>query len=91
MSYTNFSFTLANSKEFEVFLDTKDQNLFISDKFSEIGFLIYSKNCFGLGERNGNFKVSPGYYTLYPRFREYGVAHDDGLGTYGGNHILPVI
>jgi hypothetical protein len=49
MHTANFSFSLkADSGQTNV-ITTKDRNLFVTDKFSEVGILIPSRNCFGLG------------------------------------------
>ena len=90
MEYSNFSFSFSvNGAKSE--LTTANRNLYISDRFSELGMLIPSRNCFGLGERNSKFKVSSGYYTMYPSLRADGMPADDALGGKGGNHIIPVL
>ncbi len=86
-----FSFSFSNIYTKKTILTTEKRKLFISDKFSEIGFVLPSQRCYGLGQRNGQFVVDQGTYTLHSRFRERGVEADDGLGDKNGNHIQPFI
>lgn len=72
-------------------VSTENRTLYLSEKFSEIGFHLPSKECFGLGQRNGKFRLSPGYYTMYPRTRVSGLRQDDGMGDNNGNHIIPFL
>lgn len=48
-----FSFSLSNIYTQKVMLTTEKRKLFISDKFSEIGFVLPTQRCYGLGQRNG--------------------------------------
>lgn len=86
-----FGFSFNNIYTKNTILTTEKRKLFISDKFSEIGFVLPSQRCYGLGQRNGQFLVDQGTYTLHSRFRDRGVETDDGLGNKNGNHMLPFI
>jgi hypothetical protein len=48
-----FSFSFSNIYTKKTILTTEKRKLFISDKFSEIGFVLPSQRCYGLGQRNG--------------------------------------
>ena len=55
-----------------------------------MGFILPSKRCYGLGQRNSQFQLSYGSYTLHSRFRK-DLPTDNGLGDKNGNHIHPFI
>jgi hypothetical protein len=72
-------------------LSTLNRKLFVSDKFSEMGFILPSQRCYGLGQRNGQFLLTPGAYTLSSRGRDGTLPQDNSLGGNGGNHIHPFV
>lgn len=65
--------------------------MFVSDFFSEIGFVVPSQRCFGLGQRNGKFQLHQGTYTFNSRAREDSLPQEDNLGGKSGNHIHPFL
>jgi hypothetical protein len=48
-----FSMTFSNIYSKNTVLSTQNRKLFVSEKFSEMGFVLPSRRCFGLGQRNG--------------------------------------
>jgi len=59
--------------------------------YSEIGFVLPSQRCFGLGQRNGQFQLSSGMYTLHNKGRDTEIPVDARLGDSSGNHIHPFV
>ena len=67
------------------------RKLHVTDLYSEIGLVLPTQRCFGLGQRNGRFQISQGTYSFNARARDDGLPSDDGLGGKGGNHIHPFL
>ena len=63
----------------------------ISEKFSEIGFVLPTKRIFGLGQRNSKFQLTNGTYTLFSTSAEKGLPTDNGEGRFGGPHVHPFL
>lgn len=61
----------------------------VTDLYSEIGFVLPTQRCFGLGQRNGKFQLDSGTYSFNARSRDESLPEDDGLGGKSGNHIHP--
>ena len=47
-----------------VLLTTKNQKFIMMSHYQEIAFRVRATRFFGLGERNGDFLLKPGNYTL---------------------------
>ncbi len=66
----------------------------MSEKVSEIGFVLPSARIMGLGHRNGQYIVKPGTYTMWAKgrdqFKEY-MVEDDGLGGKNGPSVHPFV
>jgi len=67
------------------------RKMVVTDFYSEIGLVLPTQRCFGLGQRNGRFQVDSGTYSFNTRSHEESLAEDDGLGGKSGNHIQPFI
>ena len=65
------------------------RKLVVTDYFSEVGLVLPTQRCFGLGQRNGKFQLDQGTYSFNSRARDDGLPQDDGLGGKSGNHIHP--
>ena len=72
-----FSMSFGNIYSKNTILSTKNRKLFVSDKFSEMGFILPTRRCFGLGQRNGQFLLQPGAYDLHARGRDGSLPQDD--------------
>jgi hypothetical protein len=48
--------------------------------YLEIGFKVYSRRIFGVGERFTDYVLNEGNYTLYPYYGPY--SYDNGKGGY---------
>ena len=57
MSNETFAFGFNNIYTKNRILTTEKRKLFVSDKFSEVGFVLPTQRCFGLGQRNGQFQL----------------------------------
>lgn len=68
-----FEWSIGNIYSKNEILSTANRKLFMSDKYSEIGFVLPSKRCYGLGQRNAQFQLEYGSYTLHSRFRPEGL------------------
>lgn len=75
----------------EVLISTYNRKLLVTDEFSEMGFILPSQRCYGLGQRNGQFKLAEGAYTMWAKYRDEGLPEDDAFGGKNGNHIQPFI
>jgi len=91
MSNESFAFGFNNIYTKNKILTTEKRKLVVTDKFSEIGFVLPTQRCFGLGQRNNQFQLQYGAYTLFAKHRENGLEKDDGLGDKNGNHIHPFV
>lgn len=67
------------------------RKLFVADKFAEMGFVINSRHCYGLGQRNQQLELTRGYYTLHSRSRPEGLTPDFAVGDAGSNLIMPYL
>ena len=65
------------------------RKMLVTDLYSEVGFVLPTQRCFGLGQRNGKFQLDQGTYTFNVRGRDESLPQDDGLGGKSGNHIHP--
>ena len=72
-------------------ITTKHRKLIVSEKYSEIGFVLPTRRLFGLGMQNRQFMLSNGTYTLWSSGRETPMPQDKGFGYYSGSHIHPFI
>lgn len=66
------------------YLSTKGESLLLLDKYLQMDFVLPSQRIFGLGERNREFRLSEGTWTMWANGRE--TPYDDGSGglqTYG--------
>lgn len=52
VNYDTFEWSIGNIYSKNEILSTKKRKLFMSEKFSEVGFILPSKRCYGLGQRN---------------------------------------
>ena len=75
----------------QVLITNRFRKLFVSDKFAEMGFVLNSRHCYGLGQRNQQLELTRGYYTLHSRSRPEGLKTDFGLGDAASNLIMPYL
>jgi hypothetical protein len=87
----SFSFNFTDIYSNETLITTMYRKLHVTDLYSEIGLVLPTQRCFGLGQRNGRFQLNQGTYTFNSRARDDGLPTDDGLGGKGGNHIHPFL
>ena len=59
-----FNMNVTEKASGNVILSTKDQRFIMMKQYLEIGFRVRATRFFGLGERNGDFFLKPGNYTL---------------------------
>lgn len=87
----NFRLTFGADTDKTPIIDTLNRKILLSDKFSEMGFIVPTRRLFGLGQRNGKFQLDSGAYTLFARGRKESLPLEDYLGGNSGNHIHPFI
>ncbi len=61
---TQFNLNITEKTSGSVLLTTTNQSFIMMKHFQELGFRVKATRFFGLGERNGNFLLRPGNYTL---------------------------
>jgi alpha-glucosidase (family GH31 glycosyl hydrolase) len=80
-----FSFKFTDNKNYSnVLLDTIGGNFLMMDKYMQLDLNLPSKRIYGLGERNRNFTLEEGTWTMWANGQE--TPFDDGTGgkqTYG--------
>lgn len=86
----HFSFTFKDKNDKEI-LSTEKRKFAISDKFSEIGFRLPTRRLYGLGQRNGEFLLKNGTYSLWSQGLLNAIPEDEQLGGTNGNHIHPFV
>ena len=86
-----FAFNFTDIYSQETLVSTMYRKLLITDLYSEVGLVLPTQRCFGLGQRNGKFQVNQGTYTFNARARDESLPQDDGLGGKSGNHMHPFI
>lgn len=80
----SFSFNDDRTSDKETLITTENQSLLLMDKYMQMDFLLPSKKIYGLGERNREFDLGEGTWTMWAHGRE--TPYDDGTGgkqTYG--------
>ena len=85
----SFAFNFTDIYTEETLVSTMYRKLVVTDFYSEIGFVVPTQRCFGLGQRNGRFQLDTGTYSFNVRARDDSLPEDDGLGGKSGNHIHP--
>ena len=84
-----FEFKDDRKDDGDLYLSTVGQSLFFMDKYMQMDFVIPSQRLFGLGERNREFQLSEGTWTMWANGQE--TPYDDGSGylqTYGVHPFL---
>jgi alpha-glucosidase (family GH31 glycosyl hydrolase) len=61
-------------------INTLNRKLLVSSKYSEMGLIVPTRRLFGLGQRNGKFKLDSGSYTMLSRGRKEYLPAEDYLG-----------
>ena len=80
----SFSFNDERAQSSQELLSTEGQSLFLMDKYLQMDFKLPSQRIFGLGERNREFLLEEGTWTMWAVGKE--TPYDDGTGglqTYG--------
>lgn len=62
-----FSVKITRKVTNEVIFDMKEENLLLSKQYLEFGSSIPTLDIFGMGERNFQFRLIPGIYTVWAR------------------------
>lgn len=86
-----FAINIGKDKNGKAIIDSTNRKLLLSDKFSEMGFIVPTTRLWGLGQRNGRLFLDSGSYTLFARGRQETLPEEDFLGGKSGNHIHPFI
>lgn len=73
----------------ETLISTMYRKMVVTDFYQEVGFVLPTQRCFGLGQRNGKLQLQMGTYSFNARHRDDSLPLDDGLGGKSGNHIQP--
>lgn len=79
-----FSFSDKRFDQDVTYLTTENQTLLMMDKYIQMDFKLSSQRIFGFGERNREFALGEGTWTMWANGRE--TPYDDGTGgkqTYG--------
>lgn len=80
-----FSFTFTDTRNSSnVLLHTKDSNFFMMKKYMQLDLQLPSQRIYGLGERQREFTLEEGTWTMWANGQE--TPYDDGTGgkqTYG--------
>ena len=75
-----FSFQFSDVRDRNnIYLTTNESNLVVMDKFLQIDFELPSQMLFGFGERNREFRLGEGTWTMWARDPVNGT-YDDGQG-----------
>jgi hypothetical protein len=80
----SFSFSDKRQPDSPTLLSTKDQSFAFYDKYMQLDMKLFSQRIYGLGERNREFTLGEGTWTMWAHGRE--TPYDDGSGgkqTYG--------
>ena len=85
----SFAFNFTDIYSQETLVTTLYRKMVVTDFYSEIGFVLPTQRCFGLGTRNGRFQLDTGTYSFNTRSHEESLAADDGYGGKSSNHIQP--
>lgn len=70
-----------------VLLHTSGSNLFLSDKYLQVDFELPSKRIFGFGDRNANFSLGEGTWTMWAKDSQQ--QFDNGSGGLQGSSVHP--
>lgn len=74
-----FSFKFTDNKNSSnVLLDTEGGSLLMMDKFTQLDMKLPTRRIYGLGERNRNFTLEEGTWTMWANGQE--TPFDDGSG-----------
>lgn len=67
INYSPFSFSFADKRGSSSveYLSTKDQALLMMDKYIQMDFKLPSKRIYGFGERNHEFALGEGTWTMW--------------------------
>jgi hypothetical protein len=75
-----FSFTFTDTRNSSnVLLHTKDSNFLMMDKYYQMDLQLPSQRIYGLGERNREFTLGEGAWTMWANGQE--TPHDEGKGV----------
>ena len=77
-----FSFRLMTNEENQFYLFNSSENFIFSDNYINFQSQLTTGNIYGFGERNHEFKLGEGVYTIWPQDAS-GTRYDEGIG--GGN------
>lgn len=72
------------------YLTNANQKAFFYDKYVQIDLSLASQTVFGLGQRNGNFQLEEGAYTMWAQSRDQSVVNS-GQGGVGSPGVHPFI
>jgi len=86
-----FAVTVTRKDTKEVIFDTKNKKLIYSNLYIELGTTLPTDNIYGIGERNYQFKLGPGRFTIWGR--DDPKLLEDGTGGYNtyGHHPISLI
>ncbi|RYE33945.1 MAG: hypothetical protein EOP48_30615, partial [Sphingobacteriales bacterium] len=86
-----FTFTVTRKDTGQIIFDTKNKKLIYSNLYIELSTILPTDNVYGFGERNYQFKLAPGIFTIWGR--DDAKLLEDGSGgdnTYGHHPVALV-
>jgi alpha-glucosidase (family GH31 glycosyl hydrolase) len=83
-----FAFTVTRKDNGQVIFDTKNKKFIYSNLYIELGTSLPTDNVYGFGERNYQFKLGPGRFTIWGR--DDPKLMEDGSGGYNTYSHHPV-
>jgi alpha-glucosidase (family GH31 glycosyl hydrolase) len=84
-----FSFSDKRGEQPQELLSTKDQAMFLMDKYLQFDFHLPTQRIFGFGERSKEFTLSEGTYTMWASGQD--PVYDDGLGGKQSSGVHPFV
>ena len=85
----SFEFKDSRSEDGDFYLSTEGQSLLLMDKYMQMDFKLPSQRLFGLGERNREFQLTEGTWTMFANGQE--TPYDDGTGGLQGYGVHPFL
>lgn len=78
VNYDPFEFYYQDTSFNEILIDSRNQSFWFSDKFMQIDLKLPTQKLYGFGERNREFPLTQGAWTMFANGQE--TPYDDGTG-----------
>jgi alpha-glucosidase (family GH31 glycosyl hydrolase) len=80
-----FGFEFISPRNGNAYITTKDQAFVMMDKYLQLDLLLPSRRIYGLGERNREFTLTEGTYTMWATHTHHALDNglEGGKQTYG--------